>query len=258
VVGKSRFVVALVLALALGVTAIAYADGTSQNDAFVDGKVTNKKKPKLSPKKFKKVEFNTGVRTETDTLEADGSHPDPAAEKISFGKNIKFKNSAAPVCTTVPAPGSTPAEARAACPAKSYLGGGGAKVFTADGPDAGTEPDPLDEDVVVSAFNGPGANQIQLHTWSAVLGAAAPTVQGFIVNANEGKKYKKALSVPNAPVTPGPLMITQFDTTIDKKSGVVRARCKSKKFLWKREVTYTDNTTDTATLSQKCKKKKKK
>src|SRR5918996_2335752 len=139
VVRKSRFVVALVLALALGVTAIAYADGTSQNDAFVDGKVTNKKKPKLSKKKSKKVQFNTGVRTETDTLEADGSHPDPAAEKISFGKNIKFKNGAAPVCTTVPAPGSTPAEARAACPGKSFLGSGGAKGFTAGRRRAGTE-----------------------------------------------------------------------------------------------------------------------
>jgi hypothetical protein len=244
VIRKSRFGMALALVLALGVAGIAYAGGgASTHDASVTGKVKPKK---LDKKKFKKVNFNTGVVT---TGGITGTQANPAAEKISFGKNIKFKSGAAPVCTTLPAPGSTPQEARDACPAKSFLGTGGAMV---EGPGG-----PVDEDVVVSAFNGPGSNQIQLHTWSQVLGPAAPTVQGFIINANEGKKYKKALSVPEAPETAA-LMITQFDANITKSSGVVRARCKAKKFLWKREVTYTDGSTDTATLSQKCKRKKKK
>ena len=244
---RSRLAVALVLTLALGVTGIAYAGGgASTHDAFVDGKVTNKKKPKLSPKKFKKVDFTTGVRT---TGGITGTQANPAEEFIAFGKNIKFKNSAAPVCTATFPPGSTPSAAKALCPGKSFLGSGTAKVFGPGGP--------VDENIVVSAFNGPGANQLRLHTYSVPLGPAAPTVQGFIVNANSGKKYGKALSVPLAPET-GPLMITQFDTTIKKSSGVVRARCKAKKFLWKRTVTYEDNSTDTATLSQKCKKKKKK
>jgi hypothetical protein len=247
VIRKSRFAVALVLTLALGVTAIAYADGTSENDASVTGAVTKKKKPKLSPKKFKKVDFMTGVRTESDTIGP--GHDNPESEFISFGKNIKFKTGSAPVCTTVPAPGSTPAQARAACPSKSFLGSGNAKVFGAGGT-------PVDETVVVSAFNGPGANQLQLHTYSDVLLGASPTVLGNIVNSNAGKKYKKALAV-ESPET-GPIMITEFNTNISKSSGVVRARCKAKKFLWRRVVTYDDGTTDTATLSQKCKKKKKK
>jgi hypothetical protein len=240
--------VALVLTVALGVTGIAYAGGgNAEHEAFVDGQVTKKKKPKLSKKKFKKVDFNTGVRTEGGVT---GTQANPAAEKIAFGKNIKFKTGAAPKCTAALPNGSTPSQARSLCPGKSYLGGGTAKVF-------GPGNTPVDETITVSAFNGPGNNQIRLHTYSDVLGPASPTVQGFIINANEGKKYKKALSVPEAPETAS-LMITQFDTDISKKSGVVLARCKAKKFFWKREVTYTDGTSETATLSQKCKGKKKK
>jgi hypothetical protein len=242
VIRKSRFAVALGLTLALGVAAIAYADGASENDASVTGSVKPKK---LDKKKFKKVNFNTGVVTESDTIGP--GHPNPESELIHFGKNIKFKNSSAPVCTTVPAPGSTPQQARDACPAKSYLGSGNAKVFAAGGT-------PVDETIVVSTFNGPGAKQIQLHTYSDVLLGASPTVLGNIIKSNAGKKYGKALAV-ESPET-GPIMITQFDTDIKKKSGVVRARCKAKKFLWKRVTTYDDGTKDTSRLSKKCKRKR--
>jgi hypothetical protein len=251
VIRRSRLAVALVLTLALGVTAIAYADGTSQNDAFVDGQVTKKNKPKLSKKKFKKVDFNTGVRTTADS-QAPG-HPIPAEELIHFSKNIKFKLSKATPCTTVPGPGSTPSEARNACPAKSFLGSGTAEVKA-----PGTPPADFADDVIVTTFAGPGSNGIQLHTYSPTLGLLAPTVQGFIVKSNAGKKFGQALSVPEAPVTPGGTMITQFDSDITKKSGTVKARCKPKKFTWLREVTYSDSTTDTAKTTQKCKPKKKK
>jgi hypothetical protein len=245
VLRNSRIAVALALTLALGVAGIAYAGGgASTHSAFVDGAVTKKKKPKLSPKKFKKVDFNTGVRT---TGGITGTQANPAKEFIAFGKNIKFKNGSAPVCTATFPPGSTPAQAKAMCPGKSFLGSGHAEVFSAAGP--------VDQNVVVSTFNGPGAKQIRLHTYSVPLGPAAPTVLGNIVKANSGKKYKKALSVPLAPET-GPLMITQFETDIKKSSGVVRARCQSKKFLWKRTVTYEDNSKDTAKTTQRCKKKR--
>jgi hypothetical protein len=247
VIGKSRLSMALALTLALGVGGIAYAGGTgaAENEARVVGKVSPKK---LEKKKFKKVNLFTGVETDANV---DGSQENPAAEKISFGKNIKFKTGAAPVCTSALPNGTTTDQARDACPAKSFLGEGTATV------QAPVDPPGLIDDVVVSAFNGPLKNQLRLHTYSPTLGVASPTVQGFIINANEGKKYKKALFVPEAPET-GSLMITSFNTKIKKKSGVVRARCKAKKFFWKREVTYTDNSTETATLSQKCKRKKKK
>ncbi len=237
---KSRLVAALALALALGVGGLAFASGATEHEAGVTGKVKPKK---LDKKKFKKVKFNTGVVT---TGGVTGTQSNPASEYISFGKNIKFKLSAAPVCTATLTNGSTPEQARAACPAKSYLGGGHAEV---QGP-GGTVVDEL----VVSAFNGPGANQLRLHTYGPVLGAASPTVQGDIVKSNAGRKYGKALKVVS-PVT-GALMITQFDTNIDKSTGVVRARCKAKKFLWQRVVTYDDSSTDTAKLSQKCKRKR--
>ena len=58
---KSRFVLAIGLVLALGVGSLAFADGASNNTAFVDGGVTPKK---LDKKKFKPVNLFSGVRTE--------------------------------------------------------------------------------------------------------------------------------------------------------------------------------------------------
>ena len=50
VIRKSRFVAATAMALALGVATLAWADGASENDAGVMGKVTP---AKLDKKKWK-------------------------------------------------------------------------------------------------------------------------------------------------------------------------------------------------------------
>ena len=103
-------------------------------------------------------------------------------------------------------------------------------------------------------FRGPDKKGIQLHTFSPTLGPAAPTVLGKIVNSNAGGQYGYALSVPNSPETGG-LMITEFNATITKKSGAVLARCKSKNMPFQRKVTYDDGSTETAEITQKCKRK---
>jgi hypothetical protein len=51
-------------------------------------------------------------------------------------------------------------------------------------------------------------------------------------------------------------MLTFFDAKITKSSGVVQGRCKARKFFWHNTVTYDDGSTDTADLTQKCKRKK--
>jgi hypothetical protein len=241
VIQKSRFVLALALTLALGVAGIAWADGATDNVAHVEGSVNPKK---LDKKKYKPVNLFSGVATEATV---DGTQSNPVSEYISYGKNVKFDFNAGPVCTTLPPSGSTPDQAKAACPGGSYLGGGHATVQFPGLP--------LIDDVDVSVFRGPDKSGIQLHTYSPTLLAASPTVLGSVVKSNAGSKYGYALTVPNAPET-GSGMITEFNATIDKKSKAVLARCKAKKFLWQRQVTYGDGSSAVADLSQKCKRKK--
>ena len=50
------------------------------------------------------------------------------SEYLSYPKNVKFDFNAGDVCTTLPPSGSTPQQARDACPADSFLGAGVAEV----------------------------------------------------------------------------------------------------------------------------------
>jgi hypothetical protein len=241
---RSRQVVALGLVLALGVAALAFADGTSENEATVTGKVSPKK---LDKKKYKPVKFFTQVATTTTT--AIPNQQNPEVELIEFGKNIKFQTAKADACAAS-LNGTTTEQAEAACPPGSNLGAGVAHANL-----GGTTET---TDVVVTAFNGPGANQLRLHAYSPTLGAAnTQVVNGNIINAPSGGKYGKALSVTDAPDLGGDaFMLTLFDVSVEKSSKVVSARCKSKKFLWQRTVTYDDGTQDVATFEQGCKRKK--
>jgi hypothetical protein len=240
VIKKSRFALALGMVLALAFAGVAFGDGATDNVAKVEGSV---KPNKLSKNDYKPVTLFSGVATEANVT---GTQANPAAEYISYGKNVKFDFNAGDVCTALPPSGSTPDQAKAACPKTAYLGSGHASVQF-----PGLA---LIDDVTVSVFRGPTKKGIFLHTYSPTLLAASPTVPSQIVKSNAGGKFGYALSVPNSPVT-GSGMITEFNATISKKSGAVLARCKAKKFLWQRKVTYTDGSTETAELSQPCKRK---
>jgi hypothetical protein len=238
-VRKTRLVVALGLIMALGVAAIAYADGASENTAFVDGKF---KPTKLDKKKYKPINFFVGVRT---TGPIPGENPE--AEYISFGKNLKWKGNAAPTCSAPIEFQSTDA-AKGACPPGSVLGSGDASIELPGGL--------VYHGITVTAFNGPGKNQVRLHTYDPRLAGATPTVFGRIVKSNQGAKFGQALVVDDAPDVAGDAgKITEFNSTIKKKSGVALGRCKAKKFLWNRIVTYDDGTKENVTLQEKCKRK---
>lgn len=242
---KSRMAVAIGLVLALGVATIAYADGASDNTAFVDGSVSPKK---LDKKKYKPVNLFLGVRTEAPNV--DGNQQNPEQENISLGKNIKWDGTKAPVCTAaIETPGLTAQQAADLCPSKSLLGTGEAEVALSNAARV--------SDIIVSVFNGPGKNQVRLHTSSVTLGAAAPTVFGEIVKSQAGSKFGQALNVPDSPDAGGDaFLITKFNANIDKSSKVATARCKSKKIPFLRTVTYDDGSKETAELTQKCKRKK--
>lgn len=237
---KSRLVVTLGLIMALGVAAIAYADGASENTPLIEGKV---KPTKLDKKKYKPITLFNGVRT---TGPVPGENPE--AEYISWGKNVKIKTKAAKTCSAPIEFLSTDA-AKAACPGKSNLGSGTASIELPGGVTY--------DSLVVTVFNGPGKNELRLHTYSPELPGATPTVFTRVEKSNQGAKFGQALVVPDAPDVAGDTgKITSFNAKIKKKTGVALGRCKAKKFLWNRIVTYDDGTKENVTLEQKCKRKK--
>ena len=174
----------------------------------------------------------------------------PRGEFISFGKNVKLDNSKAGVLHRRDRePDHRRGEGRLS--PDSNLGTGEAQVTLPGGSRFQTRSRSPRSTAPPRTSSGctPTAQQ---------LAGATPTVQGFIVKSNAGSQYGQALNVPDAPDVAGDAgKITKFNAPIDKGSGVVTARCKAKKFLWQRVVTYDDGTKETAELSQKCKRKKK-
>jgi hypothetical protein len=253
VISKSRLVLALALTLALGISGIAFADAADDNVSEVKGKVNPKK---LDKKKFKPVNLFSQVATDyADPTGDQNQHTEQVF--IDFGKNIKFKLGRAQQCSA-DISGADTAEARAACPGKSFIGEGEAHAIL-----AGPTGDVPVNDLVVSAFAGPGDNQLRLHAYTSSLPDAIgnnPSVTlGEIVKSPAGKKYGKRLSVEDAPDVIGDTgALTLFNAKITKKSRTVVGRCKAKKFFWRATWVYDDGSSDTDTVSQKCKRKKKK
>ena len=235
---KSRMIVAGSLAVAVATAGIAVAGGTgaSENNARVVAKVTPSK---LDKKKFKPVSVFLGVVNSKGHI--DGLQSNPASERIRWTKNIKVNLNKAPRCTVPIANGTPTAQAKAMCPPKSNLGSGDAEV-TAPGGAVIAEP-------VVTVFNGPGKNELRLHTYSEDLGVASPIVDAKIINNG------RALNVPEAPETGG-VMITGFNSKITKASKIATAKCKPKKFKTTRRVVYADGSSESVSESQKCKVKK--
>jgi hypothetical protein len=238
---QARKVGAIALGVALGASALAFADGATDNEAFVEGSVKPKK---LSKKEYRPIALFTEVSTRGPVT---GSQANPESELIEYDKDGKWKTNRAPTCAAEIEFQSTDA-AKAACPEGSAIGSGEADILLAGGVEY--------NGLTVTAFNGPGKNEIRLHTYDPRLAGATPTVFGKIVKLQGGGKYGIALSVEDAPDVAGDTgMITRFGATISRSAGVALARCKDKEFLIRRTVTYDDGSQDVARDSQKCKQK---
>ena len=231
------------IAVALGVAALAYADGASDNGAEVEGSV---KPAKLDRKKLKPVALFTEVRTEGPVT---GTQANPETDYVEYDKDVAWRSNAAPRCTTpdLEVPGLTTQQARDLCPPRSYIGSGEVEVKLSE---------TARVSVTVSVFNGPGKNEIRLHTSSQTLGAGAVTVFAEIVKS-DSKKYGPVLLVPDEPDTGGDsFMITKFNSTIFRSSGVALASCPDGRFRIRRTVTYDDGSRESVVDSQRCKQAK--
>jgi hypothetical protein len=252
VISTVRFVAALALTLALGISGIAFAGSNSaNNDSSEDGSVKPKK---LDKKKFKPVTLKNTTTTDFGSTPI-GEQANAEELYVDFGKNIKFKTSKAATCSADIAD-TTPEAARAACPAGSVVGTGTAKAVI---PGLGEIDDPT-----ALAFNGPGSKEIRFHIHSDSLdpgqtGANTQTVETSVVKSPAGKKYGQRISAPQLPDLAGDEGgLTDFSFTVKKKSKVATARCKAKKHRFRATHVYDDGASQVDTDSQKCKRKKKK
>ena len=254
-ISKSRFVVALALTLALGVSGIAFAgDDSSDNDSSIEASIYKKfgKKPKLPEKEFKRVNLDLTTSTDFGTT-TPGTQANAEELYVDFSKNIKFKLKKAPTCSADIAD-TTTAQARAACPEKSLIGTGDAtaKVLV------GFETHATFSDFIASLFNGPGSKEIRVHLYSPTLGAGQTQVVGAdIVNSPLGGAYRKRLAATNLPDVGGDDSggLTEFHAVITKQDKVLRARCKSKKVKFSSTHVYDDGASQQDFDQHKCKQK---
>ena len=88
---RLKFTVAVGLTVALGVAALAYADGVSENTAFVDGSIKPKK---LDPKKRTPIALFSGVRTETDSVDGTAANPGGRADRVRRRRQVEVDRGA--------------------------------------------------------------------------------------------------------------------------------------------------------------------
>jgi hypothetical protein len=267
VVRKSRLPLTLSLVLALGsVGGVAVAgaagggasagSGSDASATPLQGKpdtvvelLANAKPRKLPRKKFRNITSFTSVGHDN----ADGSPGVPKYTKalfIDFGKNVRFRLAKAAKCSAEIS-GTSTAEARQLCPAKSIIGTGEAHVRLPGNPPFNVT------DVQTLAISGPGKNGVRFHAWSPTLGSAVTQViPGTIRQNAPGKAYNWRLSVPEVPlILGGAGSNTLFGVTIPKKTGVIQARCQAKKFQWRGTWVFEDNSRGQDTKSQRCKRR---
>ena len=214
-----RLRLGVVLALGDGL-GIAFADGRANNNAGVDGSISP---TKLDKKKYKPVALFSGVRTSV-PVGRPARRRSRTSEYISYRKNVKFDFKAGSVCTTLPPSGSTPEQARAACPADSYLGSGAARSRA--------------RRLLRSPTSSSRCSAGRRRTGSS----CTPTARRS-GGRTDGARLDRQVECRQG-VRPGALgaeraadrrvgMITKFNATISKSSKAVTARCKTKtmKFL---------------------------
>jgi hypothetical protein len=246
-VRKTRYVAALGLTLALGVSGIAFADGATDNVSTVKIGLSKTKLP-VKKKDAVKVELNSGVTT----VDADNNPPIPefAAEEvyIDYDKDLSVKLKGEP-CTAA-LTGTTTAAAIAACPDSIVTKTGSAKARIPTGPGTFLEL----TDLVVTGFRGAAANDLRLHAGTQTLGPGATQVVEAKLVKSPVSGFGRRLSVPNAPDVAGDAgALTAFEATLKKSQ--TRATCKDKKIKTHAEFVYDDGTKDTADAKIKCKKK---
>jgi hypothetical protein len=235
---RIRKTVALGATLAIGVSALALANGASENTSTTNIKVAPSK---LDKTKYKSAAMTSGVTTDNKT--ASGPHVNFPTRKtvLQYDDDVKVDVKAVKDCTAN-LTARTTAQAKSDCP-KSILGSGKASAVV------GTT---TFSDIVVTAFRK--GSKIYLHTDSASLGAASTTdVSGTLSKASGDFGTKATFPVP--PLLNDQAALTLFQVKLNKG---ITARChdSNKTLNIKTQFTYSDGSKDNATDSQKCSVKK--
>ncbi len=258
VLRKSHMILATGLALAVGVSGIAFGDAAGQVST-IDGKVTKSKQPK---RQYKPASLFTAVTT----LSEGNSPVIPSAPSeevyIDYDDDIKINLGRVPACSAV-LNGTDTSEARALCPRSVVSKNGDPRNTAAARLPAYPADNNEVSDFVVTAFRGPG-NRLRLHAFSATLGDAnTQVVEARIINSPRRGDYGKRLSVPDVPDAAGDAGALVAFGAVIKRGGVVKARCKdrNKKWNFRGEWHYesadtTDTATDVATDKQTCRVKR--
>lgn len=265
-VKKSRLLLALGLALAMGVTGgIATASGgsgggTPGGASAVDANPLQNGKPqpavelrarakprRLPRRRFRNITNFTSVGHDN----ANGSPEVPKYTKalqIDFGKNVRFRPNKPRKCRR-DLNGTTTREARRLCPRKSIIGTGTAHVRL---------PGPTNiTDLRTLAIAGPRKNTLRFHAFSPTLSpSVTQVIRGKITRGARGKAFRWRLTVPKVPlILGGAGANTLFGVTIRRKTGVVQARCRAKRFVWRATWTFEDNSRKRDTLRQRCRRR---
>lgn len=226
--------------MVFGVASFAVAhEGNQTIEASVSPK-------KLDKKKFKNVTLNTVINTVADP----GADTLPTATQtdVSFPKNLKVVPDAVPPCEEN-LEGTTPEQAEQMC--------GDSKVSLDDGSGAIVRVGQGTLEADVQAFRGKTDTDFILHSYVEAFGLTT-ILPGKFVKSDEGKQFGNELQVQVPALAGGAAKIERFEVTTDKKSGYVKARCKSKTNLFEVNSQYSDHAPTTDQLETKCKQKKKK
>ncbi len=226
---RKHLVWVLGLALAVGVSAIAFGANTTQN--------TQKMKVTLKPAKggkttYKQVSLRSLTTTGTKTTGTYALTPVSKAQ-ILYDKDIKFDTKGLKTCDSSKITGTTTAAALAAC-GNAKVGKGKAVVQISGNPAPANT-----VSAVITAFNGKpkgGKPVILLHT--RVDAIASTTVLVGTLNKIKGK-YGWRLDVVVPPL-PAATATTIFDVTVTHKpvkvGGVkhtyISAKCSHKNKTW--------------------------
>jgi hypothetical protein len=234
---RIRIVAALGATLALGVSALAYADGASENTSTVNASLSPNK---LSKSKYKTSSLDSGVTTYANN--DPNAHVNFPTTKtvLDYDDDSKVDVTVVKNCTTDLSQ-LNPSQAKAACP-KSILGSGKAHAVVVNSPV---------NDIKVTAFRNGG--KILLYTYSATLDGASPgsttDVTGTLSKDSGDFGTKATFPVP--PLLGGQAALTLFQVKLNKG---IKARCHdgNKTFNSKGTFTYSDSSKETATNKSKC------
>lgn len=250
---------AITIAAALAGMAMA---GTAQADPIqsLDVKIS---KTKLDKKKPKSVGLFVDITTQRNSGAATNQDQPPNASKsvVDFPKNLSVDTEGYPKCqgTAEELQNTSTEEAIKICGAKSVISdpNGSSGQLTVDANPAVADGNAFMVDIAITAFNGPGKDELIFHTRADAVNNTTILEEKFN-KSKSGKQYGTALITNIPPILAG--APNDFRVTIKPKT-IISAVCKTTKNPFKLTSTFVDytpamasDTTETTCMRKKSRK----